>query len=104
MNENYRSSQLNIPKFISAQKLLEDKFFIELAKNNKNKKEIELILGNKVCIVKPHLELVYETIVSGHLPKRHPDGGSGLESTTVYVLVGDNKFDFYNTFFNILIL
>ncbi len=93
MNENYRLSQLNIPKFISAQKLLEDKFFIELSKNNKNKKKIELILGNKVCIFKPHLELVCETIVRGHLPKRHLEGGSSLEFATVFVLVGDNKFD-----------
>ena len=28
----------------------------------------------------------------GILPKRH----NGLESPTVYVLVSDNKFDFYN--------
>jgi len=36
--------------------------------------------------------LVCDTIVIGILPKRH----LGLESPTVYVLVTDNKFDFYN--------
>jgi hypothetical protein len=50
---------------------------------------------DKVCFVKPHTDdLVCETIVRGILPKRHPDGG--LESSSVYVLVTDNKFDFYN--------
>ena len=33
-----------------------------------------------------------DTIVRGILPKRH----NGLESPTVYVLVSNNKFDFYN--------
>ena len=33
-----------------------------------------------------------DTIVRGLLPKRH----NGLDSPTVYVLVTDNKFDFYN--------
>ena len=41
---------------------------------------------------KPHSDFVYDTIVRGILPKRH----NGLESSTVYVLVTDNKFDFYN--------
>ena len=36
--------------------------------------------------------MVCDTIVRGILPKRH----NGLESPTVYVLVTDNKFDFYN--------
>ena len=36
--------------------------------------------------------MVCDTIVIGILPKRH----LGLESPTVYVLVTDNKFDFYN--------
>ena len=36
--------------------------------------------------------IVCDTIVRGILPKRH----NGLESPTVYVLVTDNKFDFYN--------
>ena len=53
---------------------------------------IELKLGDKICIVKPSSNLVCETIVRGILPKRH----NGLESPTVYVLVVDNKFDFYN--------
>jgi len=35
---------------------------------------------------------VFDTIVRGLLPKRH----NGLESPTVFVLITDNKFDFYN--------
>ena len=85
-----------VPKFISAQKLLEDKFILEFSykdKNNKNKKTIvELNLGDIVCFVKPHADFVCDTIVRGILPKRH----NGLESPIVYVLVTDNKFDFYN--------
>ena len=38
------------------------------------------------------IDLVCDTIIRGILPKRH----LGLESPTVYVLVTDNKFDFYN--------
>ncbi len=53
---------------------------------------IELNLGEIACFVKPHSDLVCDTIVRGILPKRH----NGLESSTVYVLVTDNKFDFYN--------
>ena len=53
---------------------------------------IDLTLGDKICIVKPHTNLVCDTIVRGILPKRH----NGLESPTVYVLVMNNKFDFYN--------
>ena len=37
-------------------------------------------------------DFVCNTIVRGILPKRH----NGMESPTVYVLVTDNKFDFYN--------
>ena len=87
-----------VPKFISAQKLLEDKFFLEFSnndKNNKNRKQkriIELTIGDIACFVKPHSDFVCDTIVRGILPKRH----NGLESSTVYVLVTDNKFDFYN--------
>ncbi len=40
-----------------------------------------------------HPDLVCDTIVGGHLPKR--DGGQ-LESLTVYVLVTKYKFNFYN--------
>jgi hypothetical protein len=91
-NENILSQINFIPKFTTAQSLLEDKFSIEISKN---KKKIKLTLGDKVCFVKPHTDdLVCETIVRGILPKRHPDGG--LESSSVYVLVTDNKFDFYN--------
>ena len=63
-------------------------------KNNKKirKRIIELTIGDIVCFVKPHSDFVCDTIVRGILPKRH----NGLESPTVYVLVTDNKFDFYN--------
>ena len=62
-------------------------------KNNKNiRRTIELNLGDIACFVKPHSDFVCDTIVRGILPKRH----NGLESPTVYVLVTDNKFDFYN--------
>jgi hypothetical protein len=77
------------PTFTTANKLLvKDKFHIELS----NKKNIELTLGDKICIVRPYTDLVCDTIVRGILPKRH----LGLESPTVYILVTDNKFDFYN--------
>jgi hypothetical protein len=41
--------------------------------------------------VKPSSNLVCNTIVRAKLPRRH----DGLESPTVYVLITDNKFDFY---------
>ena len=88
----------SLAKFISAQKLLEDKFILEFSYNNKNKTNkikkirIELNLGDIARFVKPHTDFVCDTIVRGVLPKRH----NGLESPTVYVLVTDNKFDFYN--------
>ena len=90
-----------VPKFISAQKLLEDKFKHEFTSNNEDNKKkirktrsqtIELTIGDIACFVKPHTDFVCDTIVRGILPKRH----NGLESPTVYVLVTDNKFDFYN--------
>ena len=85
-------NNLNIPRLTTAQELLEDKFSIELLKNKKEKyKRIELTLGDKVCFVKPSSDLIYDTIVRGLLPKKF----GGLESPTVYVLVTDNKFDFY---------
>jgi len=78
---------------------LEDKFILEFPSNNKNRKigkskiqTIELTIGDIACFVKPHSDFVCDTIVRGILPKRH----NGLESPTVYVLVTDNKFDFYN--------
>ena len=93
---------LAVPKFISAQKLLEDKFKLEFTSNiEDNKKKIrktrsqtiELTIGGDIaCFVKPHSDFVCDTIVRAILPKRH----NGLESPTVYVLVTDNKFDFYN--------
>ena len=92
------TESISLPKFISSQKLLEDKFILEFPSNNEdNKKKIrkrrlELTIGDIACFVKPHSDFVCDTIVRGILPKRH----NGLESPTVYVLVTDNKFDFYN--------
>ena len=89
------TNQINIPKFTTAHDFLVDKFSIEISINNNSKKKnriIELTLGDKICFVKPSSNLVCDTIVKGHLSKRH----GGLESPTVFVLVGDNKFDFYN--------
>ena len=87
---------ISLPKFISAQKLLEDKFILEISNNDKNNKKtrriIELNLGDIACFVKPHSDFVCDTIVRGIVPKRQ----NGLDSPTVYVLVTDNKFDFYN--------
>ena len=89
------NEQIAVPKFISAQKLLEDKFILEFSNNDKNikkKRIIELTIGDIACFVKPHSDFVCDTILRGILPKRH----NGLESPTVFVLVTDNKFDFYN--------
>jgi hypothetical protein len=89
------NESISLPKFISAQKLLEDKFILEFLYNGKGKRKrqtIELNLGDIACFVKPNSDFVCDTIVKGLLPKRH----NGLESPTVYVLVTDNKFDFYN--------
>jgi hypothetical protein len=92
---------ISLPKSISAHKLLEDKFTLEFSYNNEDNKKkirktkrqtIELTIGDIACFVKPHSDFVCDTIVRGILPKRH----NGLESPTVYVLVIDNKFDFYN--------
>ena len=89
-----------VSKFISAQKLLEDKFILEFSNNEDIKKKIrkvrrqtiELTIDDIACFVKPHSDFVCDTIVRSILSKRH----NGLESPTVYVLVTDNKFDFYN--------
>jgi hypothetical protein len=87
---------ISLPKFISAQKLLEDKFILEISNNDKNNKKtrriIELNLGDIACFVKPRSDFVCDTIVRGIVPQRH----NGLESPTVFVLITDNKFDFYN--------
>ena len=72
-------------KFISAQKLLEDKFILEFSSNNdynkKNRRTIELTIGDIACFIKPYSDFVCDSIVRGVLPKRH----NGLESPTVYV-------------------
>jgi hypothetical protein len=90
------NAPISLPKFISAHKLLEDKFILEFSNNDKHIKKtrriIELTIGEIACFVKPHTDFVCDTIVRGIVPKRH----NGLESPTVYVLVTDNKFDFYN--------
>ena len=88
---------LAVPKFISAQKLLEDKFILEFSNNDYNKKKrktIELTIGDIACFVKPHSDFVCDTIVRGILPKRH----NGLESPTVYVLIT------YEFLFSLIIL
>ena len=56
-----------VPKFISAHKLLEDKFILEISTNNKNnkKRKIELTMGDIACFVKPHSDFVCDTIVRG---------------------------------------
>ena len=89
------NESISLPKFISAQKLLEEKFILQFLYNDRNNKKrttIELTMGDMACFVKPHSDFVCDTIVRGILPKLH----NGLESPTVYVLVTDNKFDFYN--------
>ena len=42
-------------------------------------------------MLNPYSDFICNTIVRSILPKHH----NGLESPTVYVLVTDNKFDFY---------
>jgi hypothetical protein len=65
---------------------------IKTNKRNKKRRTIELTIGDIACFVKPHSDFIYDTIVRGIVPKRH----NGLESPTVFVLITDNKFDFYN--------
>jgi hypothetical protein len=64
---------ISLPKFISAQKLLEDKFKLKFSYNDKNKKNtrrtIELNLGDIACFVKPDSDFICDTIVRGILPK-----------------------------------
>jgi hypothetical protein len=88
VNKNGLSQINNIPKLITAHALLVDKFSIEISKN----KKIELAIGAKICFVKSNQDLVSDTITRGLLPKRH----GGLESSNVFVLVANNKLDFYN--------
>lgn len=88
MNKNGLSQINNIPIFITVHALLVDKFSIEISEN----KKIELAIGAKICFVKSNQDLVCDTITRGLLPKRH----GGLESSNVFVLVANNKLDFYN--------
>ena len=72
-----------------------NKLNMEFSDNDKNikiRKTIELTIGDIACYIKPHTDFVCDTIVRGILPKHH----NGLESPTVFVLITDNKFDFYN--------
>ena len=86
-----------LPKFISAQKLLEDKFILEFSYNNKNKANklkkirIELNLCDIACFVKPHSDFVCDTIVRGILPKRHSGLESGNEDLSKFKDVIENK-------------
>jgi hypothetical protein len=72
------TSAIFLPKFISAQELLEDKYIVEFTsnkdtKNNnirKRRTTIELNLGDIACFVKPHSDFVCDTIVRGIFPKR----------------------------------
>lgn len=66
---------------------------IKTNKRNKKRITIELTIGDIACFVKPHSDFIYDNIVRGIVPKRH---NVGLESPTVFVLITDNKFDFYN--------
>jgi hypothetical protein len=65
---------ISLPKFISAQKLLEDKFVLEFSSNNDyNKKKIgkakrqtiELTIEDIACFVKSHTDFICDTIVRG---------------------------------------
>ena len=73
---NYSHSQTSfnhLPKFTTANKLLiNDKFCIKYG-TKKKKRIIEITLGDKICIVKPHTDLVCDTIVRGILSKRHKE-------------------------------
>ena len=61
-----------VPKFISAQKLLEDKFKLEFKSNNEDNKKkgksrrqiLELNLGDIACFVKPHSDFVCDTFLT----------------------------------------
>ena len=77
--------------FTTAHDLLVDRFSIQISKNKKKDRRIELAIGDKVCFVKSTSDLVCDTIVRGLLSKKF----GGLESANVYVLVSDNKLDFY---------
>ena len=96
--DNEISTLSLLPDFISAQKLL-DKFRLELPhienddyKRKRQRSILELTPGDIACFVKSHSDFVCDTIVRGILPKCY----GGLESPTTFVLITDNKFDFYN--------
>ena len=78
--------------FIDGREKIEDRFSIKLPNiNNKNKKKIELTIGNKVYLVKSHQDLVCAIIIiRGLLSKRY----SGLKFH-IYVLVTGSELYFY---------
>ena len=61
-----------VSKFISAHKLWEDKFVLEIFYNNKNKNRkqkittIELTIGDIACFVKPHSVLFVIPLSEGY--------------------------------------
>jgi hypothetical protein len=69
---NYSHSQTSIkhlPKFTTANKVLvNDKFCIKYG-TKKIKQIIEITLGDKICIVKPHTDLVCDTSSEAYCPK-----------------------------------
>ena len=83
-----------LPKFISIKNFTRRSFkFSYKDRNNKNRKQkrrIELTIGDIACFVKAHPDFVCDSIVRGILSKRH----NGLESSTLYILVTYNKLDF----------
>lgn len=87
---NYSHSQTSfnhLPKFTTANKLLvNDKFCIKYG-TKKKKRIIEITLGDKICIVKPHTDLVCDTIVRGILSKRHKELVSPRDTYTLYVFI-----------------
>jgi hypothetical protein len=72
------------------------KMIKKISKRKTRRTTIELTIGGDdiACFVKSHIDFVCDTIVRGivPIPKRH----NGLESPNVFVLIIDNKFDFYN--------
>lgn len=79
--------------FIDGREKIEDRSSIKLPNiNNKNKKKIELTIGNKVYLVKSHQDLVCAIIIiiRGLLSKRY----SGLKFH-IYVLVTGSELYFY---------
>ena len=97
INKNTSRTQTSItsfnqlPTFTRANRLLTDKFYIDLTKYDKNKhskknknQSIELLLEDKICIINPSSNFVCNTTVRGILPKRHNEFGISNSICTVY--------------------